>query len=193
MNDEPTTNTNNHYWPSTTVYIICTSQSTSSCTHRELIHYRTVLWLTYDLPFLCQDLQNQLPYLKSYAYGRLASADLCPPHTVISIWIFTLNVRLLTNINRRAFTFPCIILFLYTITELTESLLLWLKTLQRASSVCYHDLPAFNYCFNGLFFSSCQNPAINFIAWRQYIHHIFLCSGKTLKYDAVSVDQFSVW
>lgn len=135
----------------------------------------------------------KISYLKSYAYGRLASADLCPPHTVIFIWIFTLNVRLLTNINRRAFTFPCIILFLYTITELTESLLLWLKTLQRASSVCYHDLPAFNYCFNGLFFSSCQNPAINFIAWRQYIHHIFLCSGKTLKYDAVSVDQFSVW
>lgn len=102
--------------------------------------------------------------------------QICVHHTVIFIWIFTLNVRLLTNINRRAFTFPCIILFLYTITELTESLLLWLKTLQRASSVCYHDLPAFNYCFNGLFFSSCQNPAINFIAWRQYIHHIFLCS-----------------
>lgn len=191
MNDEPKTNTNNHYWPSTTVYIICTSQSTSSCTHMELNHYRTELWSTMTCHFSVKT--YKISYLKSYAYGRLASADLCPPHTVIFIWIFTLNIRLLTNINRRAFTFPCIILFLYTITELTESLLLWLKTLQRASSVCYHDLPAFNYCFNGLFFSSCQNPAINFIAWRQYIHHIFLCSGKTLKYDAVSVDQFSVW
>lgn len=187
MNDEPTTNTNNHYWPSTTVYIICTSQSTSSCTHRELIHYRTVLWLTFDLPFLCQDLQNQLSEiicLWQASKCRSVSTTHCDIH---------LDFYTQRNINRRAFTFPCIILFLYTITELTESLLLWLKTLQRASSVWYHDLPAFNYCFNGLFFSSCQNPAINFIAWRQYIHHIFLCSGKTLKYDAVSVDQFSVW
>lgn len=147
-------------------------------TQRELNHYKTVS----DRPmtFHYSVKTYKISYLKSYAYCRLASADLCLNNTVIPIWFVTLIVGLLTNINRRAFTFPCIILFLYTIIKLTISLLHWLETLQRASSVCYHDLPAFNYCFNGLFFSSCQNPAINFIAWRQYIHHIFLRSGKTL-------------
>lgn len=54
----------------------------------------TIIEQCSDQPMTCHFSVKtyKISYLKSYAYGRLASADLCPPHTVIFIWIFTLNV-----------------------------------------------------------------------------------------------------